>query len=159
LNLVCPELLLLINPDDQRTFGPCECCGSMTQRVWGYVNQGDATIAAYFVEWTPGHVQNAANFDIIIGAWGPATVPEDRRAVALDFRRFDTGPAFTVIDATIRPVGKSSLVSEALKREQVIGDPIAKTVFAICDTVLTQDPRLTHLHNALSETTDELSGS
>jgi hypothetical protein len=38
----------------------------MTQRVWGYVNQGDATIAAYFVEWTPGHVQNPANFDQIL---------------------------------------------------------------------------------------------
>jgi hypothetical protein len=60
------RLELLINPEDQRTFGPCECCGNMTQRVWGYVNQGDATIAAYFVEWTPGHVQNPANFDQIL---------------------------------------------------------------------------------------------
>jgi hypothetical protein len=22
--------------------------------VWGYVSQGDAAVAAYFVEWTPG---------------------------------------------------------------------------------------------------------
>lgn len=150
------RLELVINPEDQRTFGPCECCGNMTQRVWGYVNQGNATVAAYFVEWTPGHVQNPANFDLILGAWGPTTVPKDRKAVALDFRRFDSGPAFTVIDAANRPVAKSSLVGDALRREQVIGEPIAKTVFAICDTVLTQDHRLTHLRNLFSETTDGL---
>jgi hypothetical protein len=50
--------------------------------------------------------------------------------VALDFRRFDTGPAFAVIDAMNRPVAKSSLVGEALRREQVIGEPIAETIFA-----------------------------
>ena len=143
---------LVINPDDQRTFGPCKCCGNMTQREWGYVNQGDATIAAYFVEWTPGHVQNPANFDLILGAWGPAAAPRDRKAVALDFRRSDTGPAFTVIDAADRPVGKNSLVGEALKREQVIGEPVANTVFAICDAVLLQDHRLAPLRKLFSET-------
>ena len=150
------RLELIINPDDQRTFGPCTCCGNMTQRVWGYVNQGDVTIAAYFVEWTLGHVQIAANFDLILGVWGPTTVPRDRKAVALDFRRFDAGPAFTVIDAANRHVAKSSLVGDALRIEQVIGEPIAKTVFAICDTVLAQDHRLTHLRNLLSETTNGL---
>src|SRR5437870_12193798 len=61
---------LAINPEDDRTFGPCSCCGNMTRRVWGYVTQDDATIAAYFVEWTPGHEEKAANFDLIIGKWG-----------------------------------------------------------------------------------------
>jgi hypothetical protein len=126
----------------------------MTQRVWGYVNQADACIAAYFVEWTPGHLQNAANFDLILGAWGPSTTAEDRKAIALDFRQLDTGPAFRVIDAANRPVSKSSLVRDALGREQVIGKPIANTVFAICDTVLTRDQRLTDLRNLLSEGKD-----
>lgn len=123
----------------------------MTQRVWGYVNQDDATIAAYFVEWTPGHAQNPANFDLILGTWGSATDANDRKAVALDFRRSDTGPSFTVIDAKDRPVAKSSLVSEALRRDQVVGEPIAETVFAICDTVWLQDHRLTSLGNLFLE--------
>jgi hypothetical protein len=41
----------------------------MTHRVWGYVNEVDRTVAAYFVEWTPGPVENAANFDFILGSW------------------------------------------------------------------------------------------
>jgi hypothetical protein len=145
------DLKLAINPDDRRTFGPCSCCGNMTQRVWGYVNQGDATIAAYFVEWTPGHAENLANFDLILGTWGSTAASNDRKAVALDLRRFDAGPVFTVINAADRPVAKSTLVGEALRREQVIGEPIAESVFAICDTVWLQDDRLFSLRNLFSE--------
>jgi hypothetical protein len=61
------NLQLSIDPNDQRTFGPCDCCGNMTQRVWGYVYDNDAALAAYFVEWTPGHVEQSANFDLIVG--------------------------------------------------------------------------------------------
>ena len=69
------------------TFGPCGCCGNMTRRVRGYVNQGAATIAAYFVEWTPGHEAKAANFDLIVGKWGEVADSTSRKAVALDFRQ------------------------------------------------------------------------
>src|SRR6059058_829548 len=130
---------LAINPEDDRTFGPCSCCGNMTRRVWGYVTQDDATIAAYFVEWTPGHEEKAANFDLIIGKWGEDAGRVSRKAVALDFRQLETGPAFRVINAADRPVGTNSLVGEALSREQIIGEPIAQTIFSICDTVFLQE--------------------
>jgi hypothetical protein len=115
------NLELVINPDDQRTFGPCECCGNMTRRVWGYVNQGEATIATYFVEWTPGHVEKSANFDLILGKWGPDADPKDRKAVAVVFRQLETGPAFMVLNAAGRPIAVSPLVCEALNRQRVIG--------------------------------------
>ena len=136
---------LLINAEDERTFGPCECCGNMTRRVWGYVNDKDSTIAAYFVEWTPGHEEHAANFDLIVGKWGEDAGPADRKAVALAFRRLEAGPQFMVINAMDRPVGKNSLVGEALCREQVIGHPVAQTVFALCDTIFLDDPRVLSL--------------
>ena len=136
---------LAINPEDDRTFGPCSCCGNMTRRVWGYVTQDDATIAAYFVEWTPGHEEKAANFDLIIGKWGEDAGRVSRKAVALDFKQLETGPAFRVINADDRPVGTNSLVGEALSREQIIGEPIAQTIFSICDTVFLQDQRIAAL--------------
>ncbi len=117
----------------------------MTRRVWGYVNDGDVAIAAYFVEWTPGHAQVSANFDLIIGKWGEQASATERKAVALDFRQLETGPAFRVINAGDRPVGTNSLVGEALSREQIIGEPIAQTIFGICDTVFLQDQRIAEL--------------
>jgi hypothetical protein len=136
------RLRLVINPEDERTFGPCSCCGNMTRRVWGYVAQGDVTIAAYFVEWTPGHEETAANFDLIVGKWGEDAGPASRKAVSLDFRQLETGPAFRVINAKDRPVGTNPLVGESLSREQIMDEPIAQTIFGICDTVFLEDPRV-----------------
>jgi hypothetical protein len=119
----------------------------MTQRVWGYVNQDDATVAAYFVEWTPGHADHAASFDLILGKWGTETRSTDRMAVALAFRYVEAGPEFMVVDAADRPIGTSSLVGEALTREQVIGRPIAITAFAVCDSIFEHDDRISELRN------------
>src|SRR5690242_11030249 len=76
---------LEIRPEDEKAFGPCECCGNMTRRVWGYVYDNEEPIAAYFVEWTPGHFEPEANFDLILGKWGAGTGAADRKAVALVF--------------------------------------------------------------------------
>ena len=141
------NLRLTIYPDDNASFGPCECCGQMTSRVWGYVNDGDVGIAAYYVEWTPGHEERAANFDFIIGKWGKDAEAKDRQAVAVEFRKLETGPGFRVIDAIYRQVAESSLVSEALNRDAVIGTPIATKVFALCDLVYLEDPRIEELRN------------
>lgn len=151
LDSTAMQLELEISPDDQRTFGPCDCCGNMTQRVWGYVRDNGIPIAAYFVEWTPGHADNPANFDIILGTWGEGTTASDRKAVALGFLRFDIGPAFSVIDATKRPVARNTLVGEALTREQVIGQPIAELVFAVCDAIWLKDDRIAPLHTLFNE--------
>ena len=47
-----------------------------------------------------------------------------------------------VIDSEKRDIAKNDLVGHALNRADVISDPFAKEVFAICAAVLTQDPRL-----------------
>jgi hypothetical protein len=136
------NLQLSIDPNDQRTFGPCECCGNMTHRVWGYVYDNDAAIAAYFVEWTPGHIEQAANFDLIVGRWGDETSASDRVAIALEYRCLDSGPAFMVVNADTRPVARNANVGKALTREQVIGTELAPTAFAICDEIFLHDGRL-----------------
>lgn len=136
---------LEILPDNQRTFGPCTCCGQMTTRVWGYVHDLNEALAAYYVEWTPGHQGQQANFDLIVGSWGERSSASDREAVALEFGKLETGPAFLVIDANSRKIAASPLVSRALDRSAVIGTPIAAVVFAICDLIFLEDPRISEL--------------
>ena len=136
---------LEINADDQRTFGPCDCCGNMTSRVWGYVRQGEKAVSAYFVEWTPGHQDRAANFDLIVGSWGDETTADERVGVALAFRNVATGPGFMVVDSDRRSVGKSSLVGRSLTRQQVLDSRICQDIFVMCDAILSQDHRLTVL--------------
>ena len=129
------ESALTIQPSGEKAFGPCDCCGEMTKRVWGFVYDSKAALAAYFVEWTPGHEGSSANFDLIVGTWGDDTNNSARRAVSLEFRRLETGPAFMVIDAGTRTVANNPLISAALNREEVIGTETAALAFSVlrCD--------------------------
>jgi hypothetical protein len=136
---------LEIEPDGNRDSGPCDCCGNATRRVWGYIHQDDAPLAAYFVTWTVGRLDHGAHFDLIIGKWGEASCADDRQAVSLEYRLTENGPAFTVIDAQARDVAMSELVGRALRREEVLKRPIAVSAFAIADAVLLRDSRIDEL--------------
>jgi hypothetical protein len=142
-----PELALEFEPDNQADFGPCPDCGQNTKRVWGYVYREEAATAAYFVEWTPTHPQKDAAFDLILGKWGEAAGSGERRAVSVAFRVLDTGPSFMVQDASVRRVASSPLVSGTLDRNDVVGKPIASTVFEICDLIYLADPRIAELRD------------
>jgi hypothetical protein len=141
------EIALTIETSGEKSFGPCECCGAMTKRIWGFVYEADAALAAYFVEWTPGHEASSATFDLILGAWGDGTDNSARKAVSLEFRRLESGPAFMVIDATMRPTASSTLTSEALTRNAVVGTAIASKAYRVCDAVYLEEPRLDWLRN------------
>jgi hypothetical protein len=142
-----PEMSLEYDLANQAEFGPCPDCAQMTKRVWGYAYRGDVATAAYFVEWTPGHSPKDATFDLIVGRWGEATGSNDRRAVSVAFRVLESGPSFMVQDASSRPIASSSLVSRALDRVDVVGQPIAADVFQICDFIYLADPRIGGLRN------------
>jgi hypothetical protein len=54
----------------------------------------------------------------------------------------ESGPAFMVIDASARDIAKSELVGRAMRRTEVVGQPVAESVFALCDAILVRDGRL-----------------
>jgi hypothetical protein len=142
-----PELFLEFDAENQIELGPCPHCGQKTCRVWGYVYQSDAALAAYYVEWTPLHPEKDATFDLIVGRWGEDAHAADRQGVSVAFRVLETGPSFMVQNAATRPIGSSSLISAALDRNAVIGTPLADVVFAVCDLVYLADPRIEELRN------------
>ena len=146
--ITCPEVpdfALEIDQGNQRRFGPCSCCGEMTSRVWGHAYRAGTPIAAYYVEWTPGHQDREATFDLIIGHWGEGTEGDDRIALSLGFRYLQTGPAFRVQNVSVRPVASNPLVAKALDRDEVLGSSLADDAFAICDLIYLGDPRIGEL--------------
>lgn len=138
-----PYLIVL---DGQKEYGPCECCGNISRRVWGDIEAKRETAAVYFVNWTRKRPDHGANFDLILGKWGKGTSAEDRYAVSLEFRILQGQPQFMVIDAQDRPAGQSELVGAALSREQVIDTPLAQKVFDMVDEICAQDPRIAELY-------------
>ena len=124
--------------------GVCDCCGNASRNVWGLVHSGERTVAAYWLHWTVGHLDtDGANFDLIIGPWGDGTGPQDRFAASLLYREpADSPPAFMVIDTSERQFAGSDLFQSVLRREDIIGTPIAEQLFAFVDAIWLQDSRI-----------------
>ena len=138
------EIMFEIEPTEE-SGGVCDCCSNQTRTVWGYVHEeGGGTVASYFVHWTVGKSieDHPANFDLIYGAWGEGATKNDRRAISLVHFEREGVPGVSVIDANNRPVASSELVGSAMRREELVGTPLAQQVFSIFDAVISQDIRL-----------------
>ena len=137
-----------LEADGSEDFGPCTCCGKMSRTVWGYISNERGAEAVYYVQWTLGAVdRHGANFDLIVGEWGEAPNTE-RQGVSLAFRWGPEGPSFMVIDAETRPLADHTLVGTCLRRDQVVGTPIAKQSFGLVDTIFLMDDRIAELRGA-----------
>src|SRR6185503_16066828 len=91
--------------------GHCDCCGNESRCVWGMVHDGGATLAAYWMHWTVGHLSEpGASLDLVLGRWGDDATADDRFAVALMHRQQADGtPSLMVIDAAGRPMSDGDL--------------------------------------------------
>lgn len=137
---------LQVEPTESADLGPCECCRSVTRRAWGFVHGSGNTEVKYSVQWAVGRVSDhGALFDLILTPQTDKGTPAERLLVALNYRLTQTGPEFMVIDGSGRPAAKSGLVSRALARSEVIGEPVAEEAFAVVDAILEQDVRVAEL--------------
>ncbi|MCP5299406.1 MAG: hypothetical protein H6954_06835 [Chromatiaceae bacterium] len=121
----------------------CECCGNVTNAVWGYVYEGDDPIAAYFVHWTSSKADHYANFDFLVGTWGTDSV-NDKELISFIYKATETGGgSFMAIDSTDRPAAHSDLCSVALKRDEVVNNGrLMGLASEIIDAVWLGDPRI-----------------
>jgi hypothetical protein len=131
-----------IEQEKTQDFGPCDCCGSMSRLVAGFVTRDGESYAGYQVHWTLGQVErHGATFYIILGYWGESTLAEDRYAVALRYRCDAEATGFMVVDAQTA-VASHPLVGRALTREEVIGTPLAQEMFDVIDFIWLYDDRI-----------------
>lgn len=138
------EMMFEVEPTEESD-GVCDCCGSQTRTVWGFVHEeGRGTVASYFVQWTVGKSieDHPANFDLIYGGWGEGATKSDRCAISLVHFESEGVPGVSVINANDRPVATSDLVGSAMSREELVGTPLAQHIFSIFDAVILQDNRL-----------------
>jgi hypothetical protein len=114
--------------------GHCDCCGRRTQVVWGSVSLRHSCLAVFFLQWIGDAPEHGADIQLIMGDWSETSTNKDRFLVQAHFF-IDAGqPNFMVVDADRSTVEKS-LCRDRLKREDVIGTPIATGVFAMLDAI------------------------
>ncbi len=139
-----------ITPLGAKDTGRCACCGRVSRRIWGvWADEPDGR-GSYFVHWTIGHAfENGTDIDLIFA--GLKTESEDLpdfHAVSIKYRVADNGPEMMVVDATERAFAMSPSIGHCLKRSDVIGGPLARRVFDICDAFFLQDKRPAALWDA-----------
>jgi hypothetical protein len=140
------ELMFEIEQQDTKDFGPCDCCSSMSRTVTGCVARDGEAYAVYRVHWTLGQVErHGASFYIILGYFGEGTMPIDRYAVALRYRCDSKATGFMVIDAEGTPIAEHPLAERALRREEVIGTPLAQEVFDLVDFIWLHEERISEI--------------
>jgi hypothetical protein len=133
----------VVEPDGENRSEPCPCCGNRTHTVWGYIHQNDATLAVYYVRWTPGHLDRGASVELLIGDWGEESKATDRQAVLLRYGVTAKGAGFMVVDA--EAPASDDLVGKALKRKEVVGTPLAEQAFALADAIWLKEKRIAEI--------------
>lgn len=141
------EEIFEVEPVGTKDLSKCPCCGNASRQVWGLVHEGQDIKAAYYVNWTLGHIRtHGADIDLILGGWGEDATPTMRTAVSMKyFINNNDEWAVSVIDAETRPVAQNTLAGRALSRNNVIGTPLAQEAFPVVDAVLAQDERIAGL--------------
>ena len=133
----------MIELSGSHDFGPCDCCGTDSRTVWGYVYcNGDAE-AIYYVHWSLGKVAEfGAHFDLIIWQWIEGKEDAERKTVSLVYQ---SGVGVMVIDAGTRQIAQEKLAGKALRRDEVIGTPLAQQAFDIFDAIWLKDGRIAEI--------------
>jgi hypothetical protein len=85
-------------------------------------------------------MDHGVTFELIIGKWGDESTPADRYAIWLRYGVTAKGAGFMVIDAQANV--DDQLVGKAMKRQDVVGTPLAEQAFALADEVWLHEKRI-----------------
>lgn len=141
--------MLQIEQTGLKDLGPCKCCGLTSQLATGFIHRDEAESVGYQVHWTKGKVEkHGVGFYFILGRWGDGTTASDRFAVALRYRADAEATGFMIVDAGETSIGSHSLVGKALRREEVVGTPLAQEIFDLVDFVWLNDERIAEITQA-----------
>jgi hypothetical protein len=134
-------------------FGPCECCGDLSRHASGMVRRDGDPYAIYQVDWTTQQVaRHGAEFYLLLGHFGEGTTPADKFAVALHFFVEPDRFGFMVVNADETRIASHPLVGRALRREEVVGTPLAQEVFDLVDAIWLEDGNIAEVTNSVTPT-------
>ena len=115
------------------------------RNVRGFVLSDQEAVAAYIVRWKQNKPELRVNFDLVIGKWGARGKPSNRQMVSLVYHFSNGKRRFDIINPDQSSFADSELASTTLTKEDVFGKEIARSVFAIVNTIFTKDARLAEI--------------
>jgi hypothetical protein len=116
--------------------GVCPCCGNETACTRGVVEKDGKRIATYLIKWTVGNPSHGMGWLVSLPG------PEIGRDVCVSLGYSFEHRAFMVRHLADYHWAADDLegFGELLDRDQIIGTPLAKQVFAVVDDIWLSDP-------------------
>ena len=133
---------LSIEPGDLTVLGHCDCCGRESRAFNGFVTQAGNAYAVYIARYTHGHPESGVAMAVSIHGWGERNDSSLKECVALDWRRFDSGPGCVVLDGAESPWAQERSLGRLLSRAEAMSSGRAQEAFDVTDAVWAADARL-----------------
>jgi hypothetical protein len=120
----------------------CECCGTRSVTVHGFLYRKGDAFAIYYAGWTPGHPERGATLVVATGEWDEGKGPADRVSIGLRAVASDDEIQFTVLDPAESPWGETALFGRMVSRMDALAHTRLPVTFEIAEMVVRDDPRV-----------------
>jgi hypothetical protein len=134
------DLSLEAGPQEAGTV--CDCCGTRSTTVHGFVYRGGDAFAVYYAGWSHQHPERGVTMAIATGEWAEGSGPHDRTSIGLEARPTATEIQFTIVGPEQSPWGETPLFGRMLSRDRAKASPSLKTTLEVAELIVRDDPRV-----------------
>lgn len=137
---VSSDLSLEAGPQEAGTV--CDCCGTRSTTVHGFVSRSGDAFAVYYAGWSDRHPERGVTMAIATGEWAEDSGPQDRTSIGLEARPTATEIHFTVVGPEQSPWGETPLFGKMLSRENAVVHPVLRSTLEVAELVVRDDSRV-----------------
>jgi hypothetical protein len=120
----------------------CDCCGTRSTTVHGFVYRSGDAFAIYYAGWSNQHPERGVTMAIATGEWAEGSGLEDRTSIGMEARPTATEIQFIVVGPEQSPWGETPLFGKMLSRECAIASPALKSILEVAELVVRNDQRV-----------------
>jgi hypothetical protein len=133
---------LSLEAGPQEAGNVCDCCGTRSTTVHGFVYRSGDAFAVYYAGWSHQHPERGVTMAIATGEWAEDSGPQDRTSIGLEARPAATEIQFTIVGPEQSPWGETPLFGRMLSRDRAKASPSLKATLEVAELIVREDPRV-----------------
>jgi hypothetical protein len=120
----------------------CDCCGTRSTTVHGFVYESGDALAIYYAGWSVQHPERGVTMAIATGEWSEGSGPADRVSIGVQASAYEAEIHFSILEPNQSPWGETELFGEMLPRGRALQHPSLRQTLEVAELVLREDRRV-----------------